>query len=257
MNLSMPGQLALAYNNKPTQQARVVSEAWGKENLYCPSCDSSFLSPTPPSTPAIDFICPICNLPFQLKSKSKPIGNSVADAAYSAMMRAIREDRTPNLYALHYNKSLWQVRNLILIPHFAFSASAIRPRNPTRPKKRSSDWVGCDIILSNLPPDVRIMIISDGVATPPQQVRESFERLKPLKEISPEKRGWTLDVLKVVRSLGKKEFFNDDVYSFESYFGRLHPNNRHIRDQIRKQLQILRDRGFLVQAERGVWKLKE
>jgi type II restriction enzyme len=33
----------------------------------------------------------------------------------------------------------------------------------------------------------------------------------------------------------------------------LHPDNRHVKDKIRQQLQVLRDRGFLEQAERGVW----
>ena len=32
----------------------------------------------------------------------------------------------------------------------------------------------------------------------------------------------------------------------------LHPDNRHIRDKIRQQLQVLRDTGFLTQPERGI-----
>jgi type II restriction enzyme len=173
------------------------------------------------------------------------------------MMQAILEDRTPNLYALHYNKTLWEVRNLILIPHFAFSASAIQERKPTRPRARGSDWIGCDIIIKNIPLDARISIVSNGVLTQPHQVREQFRRLQPLKEIKPEKRGWTLDVLRIVRSLDKREFLNGDVYAFESHLARLYPDNAHIRDQIRKQLQILRDTGFLIQVERGVWALTD
>jgi hypothetical protein len=37
---------------------------------------------------------------------------------------------------------------------------------------------------------------------------------------------------------------------------KLHPDNRHIRDKIRQQLQVLRDMGFLIQPERGVWRVK-
>lgn len=70
-------------------------------------------------------------------------------------------------------------------------------------------------------------------------------------------RGWTLDVLRILRSLGKMEFTNGDVYEFAPQLERLHPNNRHVRDKIRQQLQVLRDRGFLVQIERGVWALTE
>jgi type II restriction enzyme len=252
----MPGHLAANYN-KPSQQARVVSETWGQDNLYCPNCESPFLRATTPNTPAVDFICPRCESPFQLKSQSKPIGNRIADAAYSVMIRAIEEDRTLNLYALHYNRMYWQVRNLILIPHFAFSASAIKPRKPISPSGRRAGWIGCDIVLSSLPSDVRIEIISNGVAASPKQVRESFQRLRPLEEIGPMERGWTLDVLRIVRALGKTEFSNNDVYAFAPQLEKLHPNNRHVRDKIRQQLQVLRDKGFLIQVERGTWALKE
>jgi type II restriction enzyme len=256
MNLSMPAHLALSYKS-PAQKARVVSEAWGRDNLYCPNCQSPALNPEPNNTAAFDYSCPNCQLPFQLKSQSSPIRDRIVDAAYEAMMRAIREDRTPNLYALHYSKVIWQVRNLILVPYFAFSASAIEARKPLAPEARRAGWIGCNIVLKNIPPDARIQLISDGVPTPPKQVRERFHRLRPLEEISPRERGWTLDVLRAVRSLGRKEFSNSDVYAFESQLERLHPNNRHVRDKIRQQLQVLRDRGFLVQMNRGNWILKE
>jgi type II restriction enzyme len=256
MNLSMPAHLALSYRS-PAQQARVVSEAWGRDNLYCPNCQSPALNPEPNNRAAFDYSCPNCELPFQLKSQSLPLRDRIIDAAYEAMMRAIREDRTPNLYALHYSRIVWQVQNLILVPHFAFSASAVEARKPLTSKARRAGWVGCNIVLKNIPLDARIHLVSDGVPMPPQQVRERFHRLKPLEEISPKERGWTLDVLKVIRSLGKKEFSNSNVYAYESQLERLHPNNRHIKDKIRQQLQVLRDRGFLVQVERGIWAINE
>ena len=121
----MPAHLAFNYKS-PAQRARVVSEEWGRCNLYCPNCQSPYLNPAPNNTPAVDYFCPVCDSPFQLKSKSSPIGDRIVDAAYEAMRRAILEDRTPNLYALHYERMSWQVRNLILVPHFAFSTFAIR-----------------------------------------------------------------------------------------------------------------------------------
>lgn len=173
------------------------------------------------------------------------------------MRRAILEDSTPNLYALHYERASWRVRNLILVPHFAFSISAIEARPPLAAHARRAGWVGCNIVLKNIPPDARISLVSNGVPAPPASVRENFSRLKPLEEISTKERGWTLDVLRVLRSLGKVEFTNDDVYAFAPQLERLHPNNRHVRDKIRQQLQVLRDRGFLVQVGRGVWALNE
>ena len=252
----MPAHLAVNYRSN-AQRARVVSEAWGQDNLYCPNCPSPSLTIAPNNTAAFDYICPTCKLLFQLKSRSRPIGSRVLDAAYDAMMRAVLEDSTPNLYLLHYNRISWAVRDLILIPHFAFPASAIEPKKPIALDKRRPGWVGCFIVLKNIPADAKIRVISEGTPTPPQQVRESFLRIKPLEEIKVTERGWTLDVLRVLRSLGNIEFTNDDVYAFAPQLERLHPNNRHVRDKIRQQLQVLRDRGFLVQVGRGVWALKE
>jgi hypothetical protein len=35
----------------------------------------------------------------------------------------------------------------------------------------------------------------------------------------------------------------------------LHPDNQHVKDKIRQQLQVLRDAGSLLHIERGVWHL--
>ena len=99
--------------------------------------------------------------------------------------------------------------------------------------------------LGNIPLDARIPIILDGVASSPSEVRRRYAKLRPLGNLSLEKRGWTLDVLNVVRSIGETEFSLKDAYAFEGQLARLHPTNRHIRDKIRQQLQILRDLGFV------------
>ena len=49
--------------------------------------------------------------------------------------------------------------------------------------------------------------------------------------------------------------FNAHIYAFERELEQLHPGNRHIRDKIRQQLQVLRDRGLLVHVERNRWRL--
>ena len=72
-----------------------------------------------------------------------------------------------------------------------------------------------------------------------------MRRLRPLEKLRAEKRGWTLGVLNVVQSLKKEEFELADVYAHEHTLARLHPDNRHVRDKIRQQLQVLRDKGFL------------
>jgi type II restriction enzyme len=52
-------------------------------------------------------------------------------------------------------------------------------------------------------------------------------------------------VLNIVRGLGRREFTLAEVYAQEAALGRLHPQNLHVRDKIRQQLQVLRDLGFI------------
>ncbi len=54
-----------------------------------------------------------------------------------------------------------------------------------------------------------------------------------------------MDVLQVVESLKKEEFLLSDVYEHAGELSRLHPQNAHVNDKIRQQLQVLRDRGLL------------
>jgi type II restriction enzyme len=171
------------------------------------------------------------------------------------MKRAILEDRTPNLFVLHYDIKQWSVRNIILIPHFAFSLSAIECRPPLSVTARRAGWVGCNILLSRIPEDAQIRIVSDGVAVQPRDVRHAYQRLRPLESLRIQKRGWTLNVLNVVRRLGKVEFSLRDVYDYASALKQIYPLNEHVHDKIRQQLQVLRDLGLIEFLGNGRYRL--
>ena len=51
--------------------------------------------------------------------------------------------------------------------------------------------------------------------------------------------------MRYVEKLGKREFTLNDVYVFEDELSTLHPDNKHIKDKIRQQLQVLRDKDYL------------
>ncbi len=171
------------------------------------------------------------------------------------MVRAIMENRTPNLFAMHYGFSEWVVENVILIPHFAFPLSAIEKRKPLAATARRAGWVGCNILLHSIPPDARIKIISDGKPVTSAAVRAQYARIRPLAKLDAKQRGWTLDVLNVVRSLGKPEFDLAEAYQSEEKLASLHPANRHVRDKIRQQLQVLRNFGILEFMRPGEYRL--
>jgi type II restriction enzyme len=51
--------------------------------------------------------------------------------------------------------------------------------------------------------------------------------------------------LKTGRALSRQEFSLDDICRFGESLSQLDPGNRHVRDKIRQQLQVLRDFGLL------------
>lgn len=171
------------------------------------------------------------------------------------MVEAIRNDETPSIFALHYDPVKWSVNNLILIPRFAYSVKDIFRRQPLSPTAERHEWVGCAILLQAIPLRARIPIILDGVPISPKGVRQEFQRLRPLRRVKSTARGWTLDVLLIVDSLGKREFGLDEVYAHEANLRARHLLNRHVRPKIRQQLQKLRNLGLLEFLGHGQYRL--
>lgn len=250
MNLAMDIRQAEGFKSQ-AQIARVVSEAWGRTNLYCPACSSDTLIGAPNNTKVFDFSCPRCVARFQLKSSKRPSEHRIADAGYDAMMSAITTNNNPNLFVLRYGDN-WAVQHLYVIPSFFLSASAIQKRKPLAPTARRAGWVGCNILLSNIPSAGRIGIVVDGHAVAQAEVRKKYERARPFATIDAEVRGWTLDLFRIIDEL-PREFKLGDVYDHEGRLAALHPRNMNIRPKIRQQLQVLRDMGMLKFQGRGIY----
>lgn len=244
MQLALRSEAAANYRSF-SQRARVVTEAWGSENLYCPNCAEDCLEPTPANTPSIDYMCGGCKSTFQLKSQSRPLSFRIVDSAYGKMCDAIRSRTAPNLFLVHYNKIHWLVSDVVLVPHFAFTLSVIEKRKPLGPSARRAGWVGCNILLGRIPADARVPIVINGCVVKTSDVRKQYALLRPLENFTVENRGWTLDVLNEVRALGKIEFSLSEIYKSETSLSRIYPRNHHVRDKIRQQLQVLRDLGLI------------
>jgi hypothetical protein len=67
--------------------------------------------------------------------------------------------------------------------------------------------------LTRIPIEARISVVTEKAIVPATEVRSQFKKAKRFKEFGVEKRGWMLDVLNVVRQLGKGEFTNQDIYA--------------------------------------------
>jgi type II restriction enzyme len=250
MNLLCDFSLAAQYRSR-AQIARVLSEAWCLENVYCPSCPSPRIARLPHNTRGIDFRCTRCEQTFQLKSTQTWDKPKIVDAGYEAMMEAIRSDRAPNLLLLNYNSD-WYVQNLLVVPRYFFSESTIEKRKPLSSTARRAGWIGCNILLNAIPADGRIPLVTAGRPHSPKAVRDEFHRAATLGKVPVESRGWTVDVLNVVRQLGPR-FSLTDVYARDVRLSALHPRNLHIRPKIRQQLQVLRDLGFVRFLGNGIY----
>lgn len=238
MQLAMNSALAACYKSQ-SQCARVITEDWAARNLYCPACTSSKLSQSANNARAVDFSCEQCDAAFQLKG-GRGWSERRIDAGYDAMLSAVRSDRVPNLLVLQYSPS-WTVRNLLLVPSFFFTESAIEKRPPLSATARRAGWVGCNILLSAISPEGKIRIVLDDVAERRSVVRAEYSRVKPLAQLKGRLRGWALNVLQCVHKIKRPEFDLAEVYQFERELSKLYPGNRNVRAKIRQQLQVLRD----------------
>jgi type II restriction enzyme len=199
----------------------------------------------PANTPAYDLGCPACGECFQLKSKHSAIGRKVVDSAYSSMMHALRSGRAPGLLVLRYDWASLRVSDLLLIPHFCLHEAVIEKRKPLGPSARRAGWVGCNILLDRTPTDGVIRIVRAESTRSVARVRADHDRLRTLGQKPSGTRGWTLDVLRCIRAIARAEFTLQDDYAFETELAAGHPENLHVRDKIRQQLQVLRHLGIL------------
>ncbi|WP_341866834.1 hypothetical protein [Flavobacterium limicola] len=63
-----------------------------------------------------------------------------------------------------------------------------------------------------------------------------------------------LDILNCIEQIKKQSFTLDELYTFENKLKIKYPNNNHIKDKIRQQLQFLRDKGLIEFNGRGNYK---
>lgn len=256
MNLSFEPALAASYRSAP-QKVRVLSEKWVRREGYCPSCGSSSLAMYANNNPAADFSCDKCREEYELKSKKGQFGSKVVDGAYKAMLAKLGSKRNPNLLLLNYDVRRLEVRDLIIVPKHFFVSDLIEQRKPLSAGARRAGWVGCNILLERIPEAGRIFLVKKGRIEPKQSVLANWKRTLFLREESDTARGWLLEVMHCIEKLGKPTFSLGDVYGFEAELSQAYPGNRHIREKIRQQLQVLRDKRYLDFLGKGMYRLAE
>ncbi len=228
-----------------SQIARRVTEFWFSQWMYCPSCPNKSVTQTRGSTKVVDFECARCGAEFQLKSKQGSLGKNLRDAAYQPMMERVTAGLAPHFAFMTYRKQPWEIVDLLLVPRHFLTPKAIVAAAPLSATARRAGWVGCSIALNEIPIDGRVFVIQASTVVDPVQVRKAWNKFAWMEDLDVEKRGWTTDVWNCVRRLGKKSFTLAEIYAFEPHLASRHPKNRHVRDKIRQQLQVLRDQKLL------------
>jgi type II restriction enzyme len=252
MNLSFNTKLAEGYKSN-SQIARLLTEDWVLNNSYCPCCGEIPLLEFENNRPVADFICNKCSEEFELKSKNGKLSNTITDGAYSTMIERINSENNPNFFYLTYTKN-WTVNDFLIIPKQFFTPEIIIKRKPLSENAKRAGWIGCNIDLSKVADSGKVFLIKNAQVIDAEIVNQSFNKTLFIREKSKESRGWILEILNCVDMIQKDSFSLEDVYKFEEKLKIKFPNNNFIKDKIRQQLQVLRDKGIIEFQSRGKYK---
>ena len=238
-----------------SQLARVVTEHWFKDNMYCPFCSNDRLKEFDNNYPVADFHCIHCDEEFQLKSTKTKLGKTITDGEYNKMMDAINKNTAPNLLLLNYSPNIDYVLNLMIIPKEFILPSAIVKRNPLSENARRAGWTGCNIKVDLISDEGKILAVQDKSVISKSEVRKRVANTSFIRNIKDiDSRGWTNDILLVLSQIKQDVFQLKDVYAYADFLKNLHPDNNTIEARIRRQLQILRDNGIIEFLDRGVYR---
>ncbi len=255
MQLAFDIKLADGYKNQ-SQKIRVLTEDWVDKSIFCPNCGHLEIDRYSNNRPVADFYCSNCNEEYELKSKQGIISPKIVDGAYTTMIERLKSVNNPNFFFLNYDLQNFQVLNFLVIPKHFFIPDVIEKRKPLQITARRAGWVGCNIMLQNIPQAGKIFFIKDKLIEPKQKVLDEWQKTLFLRDEKKSARGWLLDIIRCIEKLEKEEFTLNDVYAFEDDLTKEHPNNHHIKDKIRQQLQILRDKDYLEFIERGAYRIR-
>lgn len=253
MNLNLNLKLAAGYHSG-TQKARILTESWVVDNMYCPRCGNFNVSHFPNNRPVADFYCTKCKSEYELKSKAGSIDKKINDGAYATMIERITSNQNPDFLFMNYSKDDFCVKDLIFIPKHFFVPEVIEKRKPLPETARRAGWIGCNILLDKVPLQGRVHIIKNGIAEDKLYVLKKVADSNLLKFNDISIRGWVFDVLNCINQIPTDTFYLSEVYSFVDILAKKHPQNNNVKAKIRQQLQILRDLSFIEFLGRGKYK---
>ncbi len=239
----MDTSLARDYKN-PSQIAKILTENWMAKEAYCPSCLKSLIQAKANSM-VLDFFCGECKCDFELKSKRGKFGKKINDGAYKAMIERLANPASPNFFFMSYSPE-FKVQNLIAVPAYFIQPASIEKRKPLSLQARRAGWIGCNILSEKIPSAGKIILIENSTVVDKEKVKQKWMQTVFLQtNLSLDSRAWIIDILNCIEKLKSTDFSLKQLYSFEEDLAKKHPKNKHVKEKIRQQMQILRDKGVV------------
>lgn len=180
----------------------------------------------------------------------------IVDGAYGTMIKRLRANNNPNLFLLNYDKNTFEVINLLVVPKHFFVPNIIERRTPLLPTARRAGWTGCNIVLQGIPQSGRIYLVKNRAVESKEVVMAGWLKTIFLRDEKTQKaKSWLIDIMGCIEKLLQREFTLADIYKFEAELSSKHPDNQHIKEKIRQQLQVLREKGYLEFGGQGRYRL--
>src|SRR3954465_8021774 len=101
-------QMKMEFDEAPTsylsgsQSARVWTERWVRDWVYCPNCGGAKISSFPNNSPVADFFCASCSEEYELKSQKSGFRDKVLDGAFRTKCERLAASNNPSLFLLNY-----------------------------------------------------------------------------------------------------------------------------------------------------------
>ncbi len=170
------------------------------------------------------------------------------------MMERINSSNNPNFFFLNYDKNKLKVINFLIIPKHFFISDIIEKRKPLAVSAKRAGWIGCNIELTKIPNSGKIFLIQNSEIVDKKKVRDKWKSTEILKSTNIDSRSWAIDILNCIDKIPNDFFSLNQIYTFEDQLKIKYSKNNHIKEKIRQQLQVLRDKGLIEFIGRGNYK---
>lgn len=250
MNLTMDLTPGKKYTKK-TKQAMAITENWLLNNFCCPFCNSKLIKYQENNICA-DFYCKKCNEDFELKSKNgKFSASKITGSAYQTTIDKINSDNNSNWILLEHDN--YKVKRIVFIPRYFFYDNVVEPRNKLSEHARRAGWQGCRINLNLIPSFGKICYLNDAEEIDQKIISYRLKQAEKLKKINPKEKTWRSEVLYLIDKIPDSIFTLKQLKKEIPALEKEHPENKNIDSKIRQMLQELRDKGFIIFLDKGLY----